>query len=49
MKNKKWNFLVESSWEIHKDWFAVDFFGINISKGFFCITLFGFSFVMERD
>ena len=48
MKNKKWIFLVENTWEIHKVWFAVDLFGINISKSVFCITLFGFSFIMER-
>ena len=48
MKKKKWHFLVESDWEIHKNWFGVDFFGLNISKGFLSITLFGFSFIMEK-
>lgn len=48
MQNKKWNFLIDNEWEIHKDWFAVHLFGINILKDFLCITFFGFSFIMER-
>ena len=48
MKKKRWHFLIENDWVIHKGWFAVDLFGINISKGFFCITFFGFTFILEK-
>lgn len=45
---KKWRFLIENEWEIHKDWFAVDFLALNLQRDFIAITIFGFTFIMEK-